>query len=134
LGTYEFLAIRPAGQDRWQLPKGTLEPHETSEAAAIREVREEGGVAARIVAPLEPIVYFFRHGDRQIRKQVDFYVMMYLRGDPQDHDHEVDEARWMGAADGERLSFASERRLVRDALRVLDTMQKTGTDERDPSS
>jgi 8-oxo-dGTP pyrophosphatase MutT (NUDIX family) len=126
----EFLAIRPAGGSRWQLPKGTLDPNESSESAAVREVREEGGVDGRIVTPLEPIVYFFRHAGRQIRKQVDFYVMAYVGGDPADHDHEVDDARWFPVAEFELLTFPSERRLVQEAMSVMDTMQQSGTTTR----
>ena len=35
----------------WVLPKGHIEPGETAEAAAVREVEEEAGVRATIVAP-----------------------------------------------------------------------------------
>jgi 8-oxo-dGTP pyrophosphatase MutT (NUDIX family) len=123
----EFLAIRPVGGARWQLPKGTLEPGESSEAAAVREVREEGGVDGHIVAPLEPISYFFRHGGQQIRKQVDFYVMAYDGGDPANHDHEIDDAQWFPVEASERLAFPSERSLVRDAVAVMATMLQNGT-------
>jgi len=119
----ELLLIATAGGKRWQLPKGHLEPGESSEQAAIREVREETGVSGRVVAPLEGIDYWFAEpGGRRIRKHVDYYLLAYLEGSERDFDaHEVDEARWFPAAEAVvRLTHANERRVVQQALRLLD--------------
>src|SRR5579872_2898239 len=67
-GKRELLVIRPAGTDRWQLPKGRVDPGETAREAALREVREEGGVVAEAIAPLDSISYFFRGGGHGYRK------------------------------------------------------------------
>jgi 8-oxo-dGTP pyrophosphatase MutT (NUDIX family) len=111
----DFLAIRPSGQKRWQLPKGTVEKGESVENAALREVREEGGVDAEIVAALTPITYFFRAGSARIHKRVDFFAMIYKDGDPAEHDHEIDEAKWFSASQETELTFESERSLVAEA-------------------
>lgn len=116
---YEFVAIRPAGQDRWQLPKGTIDRGETPRDAAVREVREETGVHGRILHDLGNISYFFRVRGRPYHKQVDFFLMAYLGGNTADHDHEVDEAVWLGAADAARLTFKSERETVEKALELV---------------
>ena len=50
-GRREYLLVearRSRGQ--WVLPKGHIEPRETPEAAAAREVEEEAGVRAEVVA------------------------------------------------------------------------------------
>jgi 8-oxo-dGTP pyrophosphatase MutT (NUDIX family) len=60
------LERRRSGAARWTLPKGKLEPGESLEEAALREVREEAGVTARIVDYLgvcegrRSFVHYFR--------------------------------------------------------------------------
>jgi 8-oxo-dGTP pyrophosphatase MutT (NUDIX family) len=118
-GDYDFVAIRPAGQDRLQLPKGTIDRGETPQDAAIREVREETGIHGRIMHDLGDISYFFRVRGRPFHKRVDFYLMSYLGGNTSDHDHEVDEAVWIPGRDVARLTFKSERETVERALRLV---------------
>jgi 8-oxo-dGTP pyrophosphatase MutT (NUDIX family) len=51
-GEREYLLVEASrSRGLWVLPKGHIEPGETIEAAAVREVEEEGGVRAEIVAP-----------------------------------------------------------------------------------
>lgn len=119
-GTLEFLAIKPRGTTRWQLPKGAVEVGETPSQAALREVREEGGVSATIVGDLGPIRYFYRLGERGFVKTVDFYLMRYQAGDSSCHDHEVEEAVWFPMGESRILAFSSERELVRRAVEAID--------------
>jgi 8-oxo-dGTP pyrophosphatase MutT (NUDIX family) len=121
-GRHEFLAIKPVNRDRWQLPKGTIDPGETSPVTAVREVREEGGVDARILSDLGPINFVFQMAGRHIAKRVDFYLMEYVSGSPADHDHEVQDARWFPVDDIHRLAFATERDVVERArAQLLET-------------
>jgi 8-oxo-dGTP pyrophosphatase MutT (NUDIX family) len=119
-GTMEFLAIKPAHRDRWQLPKGTIDRGETPPQAALREVREEGGVDGRILADLGPIRFFYQMGGGRFVKTVDFFLMVYEGGSPDDHDHEVQEARWIPMEQLGRLAFPSERGVVRKAQAILN--------------
>lgn len=120
-----FVALISAGYPvRWQLPKGIINPGESVEAAALREVREETGVVAEALALLDTIEYWFfatQRGERvRIHKQVHFYLMRYQSGDVADHDHEVHEARWVeiDAALG-MLTYESERKVVAKARAAL---------------
>ncbi len=51
-GAREYLLVRARAAREWVFPKGHIEPDETAEQAAVREVHEEAGVRARIVASL----------------------------------------------------------------------------------
>jgi len=49
-GVLELLLLRkPRKRDAWQLPQGGVEQGETTEIAALRELKEEAGIAARII-------------------------------------------------------------------------------------
>jgi len=118
-----ILLIATAGGARWQLPKGRIERGETSEAAAVREVREETGVTGRVVAPLPGIDYWFAEGSRKrIRKHVDYYLLAYVGGSESDFDpKEVSEARWFDWDEAvERLTHANERRVAESARQLAD--------------
>ncbi len=62
--TGEVLLVRNAGEDGWSDPGGKIEPGETVEEAARRELREETGVACRITGVRELHVIRNRDGER----------------------------------------------------------------------
>ena len=116
-GVPHVALIATRNKTRWGLPKGAVIEGETSEAAALREVREETGIEARIVRPLDTIEYFFRAGDTLIQKRVDFYLMDYVAGDLEPQLSEVDDVQWVELTSSlQRASFDSERKLLEKAL------------------
>ena len=120
----EVVIVQIVPEMRWQLPKGIIDPGETPEIAAVREVREEAGVDAEIIEPVETISYWFtvdRDGEAtRIHKSVHFFLMKFLGGDVADHDHEVAESRWVSVDEALRmLAFKSERGVVEKAAALL---------------
>ena len=80
------------------LPKGGLEAGETPEQTAAREVREETGVVAHGASSRSATsATSYRRGGRRVRKTVHFFLCEYVAGSTADHDHEVDDARWIAA-------------------------------------
>ena len=116
----QLLVITPAGKKVTGLPKGGMEAGETPEQVAAREVREETGVVANVIQPLGDVRYTYRRGGRRVRKTVHFFLCEYVEGSTADHDHEVDEARWIPLTQARNaLSYSGERALIAAALSKL---------------
>ena len=99
------------------LPKGHVDPGETPAQAAKREVREEAGVDAALVDQLGEVRYWYQRDGRRIPKLVTFFLFDYVSGDVADHDHEVEEARWIPIERALReLTYKGEREMVERAV------------------
>lgn len=113
----EIAIIKTFEEGRWQLPKGIVDPGETAEQAALREVREEAGITCELIEPIDTIEYWFVGSydgpKKRYHKKVSFFLMNYRSGDVADHDHEVSEARWVSFDDAlKMLVFKNEKDVV----------------------
>ena len=108
-GALQIVVVhRPVQQD-WSFPKGKLEPGETFEVAALREVREETGMACRLLRFIGHTEYVDRKGRP---KAVAYWVMAAEAGSFTPNE-EVDELRWLTLEAAARiLSYPRDRELV----------------------
>jgi 8-oxo-dGTP diphosphatase len=106
----EVAVVHRPKYDDWSLPKGKLDPGETWEQAAVREVEEETGVRARIVGELEPSHYRDRKGRP---KTVRWYRMEVEDPGTFEPSAEVDELRWLAPEEaGALMSYDHDRALL----------------------
>ncbi|MEP6598591.1 MAG: NUDIX hydrolase [Actinomycetota bacterium] len=108
------------GRLLWSLPKGHVEPGETAEQAAIREVEEETGISGEILGSLGTIDFWFIADGRRIHKTVHHFLLKAVGGQLSDADIEVTEVEWVPLPKiADKLAYPDERGLVDAAGRLL---------------
>jgi 8-oxo-dGTP pyrophosphatase MutT (NUDIX family) len=126
--TIEVVLISVGESSRWQLPKGLLKRDESSEQAALREVREETGIETTVVDLIDTIEYWYHAHSRgqrvRFHKLVHFYLLKYRSGTTTEHDTEVNEACWVNIDKAhDMLTFKSERNIVGKAKTMIGVLQ-----------
>jgi 8-oxo-dGTP pyrophosphatase MutT (NUDIX family) len=108
------------GDLAWGLPKGLVEPTESPEQAAVREVKEETGLEAEVEASLGEIRYFYVWEGVRVRKAVHFFLMRATGGDVSQHDHEMEDVRWFPLSVAlRRATYKGEREVLQRAAQRL---------------
>ena len=118
------LLVKHASTNYWGFPKGLVgdwQKNESQESAALREVQEEGGVKAKIIAALsQPTHYQTSWRGQPIAKTVHYFVMQYLSGNPDSHDKEVSEAEFTTIEKAKQtLTYDNDRQNLKEALVLL---------------
>jgi 8-oxo-dGTP pyrophosphatase MutT (NUDIX family) len=120
-GEIEVVLVHRPRYDDWSLPKGKLDPGESYETAALREVEEETGLTCRLGPELPSTSYADKSGRFKL---VRYWAMTVLSGSVGGH-HEVDDARWFRLP-GARLQLTYPRDVdVVDALEALVADRKS---------
>lgn len=112
------------------LPKGKLEPGETAEQAALREIEEETGIAGEIVAPLLTVQYHYDKPETgRIDKTVHYYLVRALAGELRAQPGEIGGVSWldpMEVWDRQRADgYANNDEVLRLALKQLGVFRET---------
>jgi len=122
----EVAVIRPQGKPdgHWVLPKGALDPGESSQQAALREVREETGLEASTIAKIGATRYVYTWAGQKVFKVVTFFLMRCEGGEIGAIDEamrvEVADARWLLLDDAPgMLAHKGERDIARQAMALL---------------
>jgi 8-oxo-dGTP diphosphatase len=107
----EVLLVHRPKYDDWTFPKGKLDPGETDEHAAVREVREETGFECTLGDELETVRYIDGKGRP---KQVRYWMMTVAGGEANVPNAEVDDLVWLTPADATTLlTYAHDQGLAR---------------------
>lgn len=114
-GQLEVAVVHRPGRDDWSYPKGKVEPGETFEDCARREVLEETGLRCR----LDRFIGHTEYRDRKDRPKIVAYWLMTPESGFFYQNEEVDELRWL-SVDEARAILSYER--DRDLLAVLSSL------------
>ncbi len=128
-GCIEVALVAVRGRKSWCLPKGIIDKNEDPPTTALREVREETGLTGEISGRIGQISYWYylKEEMTRIHKTVHFYLLKYVEGTTDDHDHEVDEAKWFPVDDAvKQLSYKSEKDIMRKAKTMIQESLNIG--------
>ena len=101
------------GELLWSFPKGHIEPGETAEQAAVREIEEETGILGRVVAAVGSTDFWFMARSRRVHKTVQHFLLEFVQGELCSDDHEVSAVAWIPLADlPAKLAYPDERELA----------------------
>ena len=106
------------GRWRWTLPKGRIDPGETAEAAALREVYEESGLRACIVRPI-----VLHEG----RLHFTYFFEMALERDEGRIDRETKEVRLVSFAEAAELLRSRDLRVLRRLVEMRTQVVSVAT-------
>ena len=127
---WHLAVIEPAGRESdigkplLALPKGWIDPGEKADKTALREVREETGIEAQVIAKLGDVKYVYvrKWSDgARVFKVVSFYLLRYVTGDIGNISaamrSEVLRALWIPLEEApESLAYKGERQMAQKAL------------------
>jgi len=114
----QVLIVHRPKYDDWSFPKGKADPGESIEETALREVREETGIEARIINHLPSVRYIYEGTEHIPRRKIVYYFLMEPSGGSiVVNGYEIDGAEWVDPQQAlDRLSYDHDRKLLGDAL------------------
>lgn len=116
--SYDLVLLRHRFGGHWSFPKGHVEHGENEHQTALREVKEETGIAIRLMEGFrESVEYFPKPG---VKKQVVYFLGRALEETLVRQEEEISEVRWVPIEQaGDMVTFSNDKRLIRLAKRRL---------------
>lgn len=114
--------------DGWVLPKGTVEPGESNEETAVREVFEEGGSNAKIIKYIDKTEYSFSVPGDTVTKSVHWFLMKANSYDcvPQKEEYFRDAGFYKYHEAAHLLKFSNERQILEKGYAIYNDLRRNG--------
>lgn len=119
-GKTRILLCQHSYHKGWVFPKGLIgdeDKNETKEETAVREVKEETGITAKIVKPLSKINYWYQFQGEKRKKTVYYFIMEHTGGNTDIRDDEMQAVEWLPKDKVlSRLTYKGDRKIFKQAL------------------
>ena len=117
-GRRKFLLIRNRRSAHWGFPKGHVEPGETSEQTAIREVLEETGLHIKILPD------FVKKSDYTIQGKIEKSVQIFLARTEETNytlqEEEIEECGWFTYEKAlNLLNYENDKNILNEAMQYF---------------
>lgn len=114
-------AMRDPKKAYWGFPKGHINSGEKSEEAAVREIKEETDIEAKVIKKLGDSRYIFTKEGKKVFKVVVYFLLRYVSGDLNPQDLEVLELGWFEPNEALTiLSFKKDKEMLKQALEIVN--------------
>ena len=123
---YKLCLVKRRNKKTWVLPRGRVEPGESLEQTAVREVKEETGAIGEVVRKLGVVRYSFVSSDGTLMNRiVHFYLMRFVKQSRFVPNPETEAYRWVTFEEAlNLLTYESEKDIVRKAQLILNRGKK----------
>ncbi len=106
------------------MAKGKMEPGETVEQTALREIEEETGIIGSIISPVDIIKYTYSHPIHgQVQKEVHYYLVEAVGGSHRPQVEEISGVAWYEPREAwlrqDQNGYDNNDRIVRKGLSLL---------------
>lgn len=112
----KILLVQHKNGEHWSFPKGHMEPSETMQQTAMREVREETGIEIQIVSDRTYKTMYVIPPD--IQKTVFYYEAIKVKGNLKKQESEIIDIGWFSYNEAlEYLTFSEDKKVLETFLK-----------------
>jgi 8-oxo-dGTP pyrophosphatase MutT (NUDIX family) len=123
-GQWEVFLIQHNRSGYWGFPKGHAEPHETAEAAAFRELKEETNLEPLRLIQTEPLLeqYTFMMEGKRVHKQVTYFIAE-VTGKVKLQTKEIHDGRWVPLKEAiHQITHQEGKSIIAQVEKLLDAL------------